>query len=133
MTYKKDTALEGPLLPERPRIQRVESVDTPVAPAQIVATRNHEVIKRWAVERQADPATGEKTSSGPATVNVSDGGAGIRFNFPGAAPFRPIDWDEWFDNFDRNQCAFVYENDSSTPLSARYRIVKADELNEKIC
>jgi len=133
MTFKKDTALEGPLLPERSRIQRVESADTAVEAAQIVATRNHEVIKRWAAERQADPATGEATVSGPATVNVQDGGAGIRFNFPGAGPFRPIGWDEWFDNFDRHECAFVYENDPSAPLSARYRIVKADELNEKIC
>ena len=76
------------------------------------------------------PATGEATSSGPATVDVKDGGAGVRFNFPGTGAYRPIEWDEWFENFDRHQCAFVFDNDASTPLSSRYRIVKAAEWKE---
>jgi hypothetical protein len=42
---------------------------------------------------------------------VNDGGAGIRFNFPGAARFRPISWEEWFDHFDRWRLVFVYEED----------------------
>ena len=121
MTYK------GELLPERPRIQKVESVDSPLrSSTDVVFTRDHELITRWATERQAEPATGEATSSGPATVDVKDGGAGIRFNFPGAGVFRPISWDEWYANFDLHQCAFVFDNDSSTPLSNRYRIVKAE-------
>ncbi len=35
----------------------------------------------------------------------------MRFNFPGVAPFRPITWDEWFENFDRNNLTFVYEEE----------------------
>jgi hypothetical protein len=42
---------------------------------------------------------------------VNDGGAGIRFNFPAAAPFRPISWEEWFDNFDRHRLVFIYDED----------------------
>ena len=121
------------LLPEPPQIQRVESADTPVWDStQVVFTRDHEVIKRWAAQRQAEPATGEATSSGPATVNVTDGGAGVRFNFPGAGLFRSIAWDEWFANFDRHQCAFVFDSDSSQPMSNRYRIVKAEDWKDYV-
>jgi hypothetical protein len=76
-----------------------------------LATRDHDLIKLWATRHKAEPATGEATSSGPATVTVNDGGAGIRFNFPGAARFRPISWDEWFENFDAHDLTFVYEEE----------------------
>ena len=46
------------------------------------ATRDHEAIRRWATEHQAEPATREATESGPAKVVVNDGGGRIRFNFP---------------------------------------------------
>jgi len=76
-----------------------------------LATRDKELIRAWAARHRAEPATGEATPSGPATIHVNDGGAGIRFNFPGAAPFRPISWDEWFDNFDRHRLIFIYDED----------------------
>jgi hypothetical protein len=123
--------IEGQLLPEQPHIDGVRA-DTPAnSSGQVVFTRDHDVIKRWATKRQAAPATGQATASGPATVNVQDGGAGIRFNFPGASPYRPIAWDEWLDNFDRHDCAFVYDNDSdSGSPSNRYRIVNAWEWKD---
>ena len=65
-----------------------------------LATKDHGIIQRWAERHNAEPATGEATPSGPATLRVTDGGAGIRFNFPGIARFRQISWTEWFDNFD---------------------------------
>jgi hypothetical protein len=76
-----------------------------------IVTRDHEVIRRWAVRHRAEPATGEATASGPATVDLRDGGAGIRFNFPAAGRFRPISWEEWFEHFDRHQLSFVYEEE----------------------
>jgi hypothetical protein len=79
---------------------------------QSVATRDHDIILAWAARHGAEPATGESTTSGPATaVNVNDGGVGIRFNFPGYGRFRPIAWEEWFEHFDRNSLVFVYEED----------------------
>jgi hypothetical protein len=95
-----------------------------------LATRDQEVVRRWAAHRQAEPATGEATRSGSATISVNDGGAGIRFNFPGMSPqFRRITWEEWFDNFDQHQLVFVYENLPQTkgPPSTRFRLVKADD------
>ena len=73
------------------------------------ATRDRDEIRRWAAEHNAEPATGEATTSGPLTVDVNDGGAGIRFNFPGFARFRPISWEEWFENFFRYELVFVFE------------------------
>jgi len=74
-------------------------------------TRDHQVIREWASRHKAEPATGEATPSGPATVTVNDGGAGVRFNFPSAARFRPITWEEWFENFDSYGLTFVYEEE----------------------
>jgi hypothetical protein len=76
-----------------------------------IATCDHAVIRQWAARHQAEPATGEATASGPATVDVHDDGAGIRFNRPGFGPFRPITWEEWFDNFDRYHLTFVYDEE----------------------
>jgi hypothetical protein len=124
---------EGPLLPEQSRIPDVK-LDTPVDPAaKVLSTRDHEVIRQWAIKRNAEPATGEATFSGPATVDVKDGGAGIRFNFPGQGMFRPIAWEEWFANFDAHGCAFVFDQDPpDTPSSNRYRIVKAADWKNLI-
>jgi hypothetical protein len=85
----------------------------------LAATRDHDVIRDWAARQQAEPATGEATSSGPATVNVRDGGAGIRFNFPGAARFRPIDWNEWFAHFDQHHLVFVFAVPREEDVAAR--------------
>ena len=123
---------EDQVLPEHGQISRVRA-DMPLAPSDhVIFTRDHDIIREWAEKRQAAPATGEATASGPATVDVRDGGAGVRFNFPGTGAYRPIEWDEWFENFDRHECAFVFDNEGST-VSNRYRIVKASEFKDFQC
>lgn len=98
----------------------------------VVATEDHELIREWAARHNAEPATGEATPSGPATVDVQDGGAGIRFNFPAAARFRPITWDEWFRNFTQHDLMFVYENDvPGQPPNATYRLVPKQKLQRQ--
>ena len=103
----------------------------PIARPKIraLSTRDHDLICRWAERHKAEPATGEATSSGPATVRVNDGGAGIRFNFPALSRFRPITWDEWFENFETHELVFLYDRDTAggTP-SYRYKLVKMDTL-----
>jgi hypothetical protein len=118
------------LLPDKGQVSVVTKNSGPeTKDNQTLVTRDHEIIQRWAATRQAEPATGEATSSGPATVDVHDGGAGIRFNFPGFRPFRSISWTEWFDNFDSNQLTFVYEEQTDHgALSSRYRLVKVEQL-----
>ena len=99
------------------------------AEVAVAATRDRALIQRWAAQRNAEPATGEQTPSGPATVQVSDEGAGIRFNFPAAGRFRPISWEEWFENFEAHSLVFVYErNRPGASNSDRYRLVKMEAL-----
>jgi hypothetical protein len=104
--------MKRPLFPQRDGVSAPPPDDLPDASrVRAIATRDHHAIRLWASRHQAEPATGEATSSGPSTIQVSDGGAGIRFNFPGMSRFRPISWDEWFDNFERHRLVFVYEED----------------------
>ena len=118
------------LLPED---EPVRPVDLHSAEAQepgaVLATDDHELIRKWAARHDAEPATGEATASGPATVDVKDGGAGIRFNFPAAARFRPISWNEWFQHFTKHDLIFVYEREvPGQPPSARFRLVPREKL-----
>jgi hypothetical protein len=121
------------LLDDEGPIHRVDrDSSTQHQPADVLATQDQELIRAWAVRRGAEPATGEPTLSGPPTVHVQDGGAGIRFNFPGAALFRPITWDEWFDEFTANDLVFVYEEDEpGRPPSNRYRLVPKQKLEQE--
>jgi hypothetical protein len=111
-------------------VRRVDVRSEEEQPAgSIVATDDPELIRRWALRHSAEPATGEATESGPATVDVRDGDAGIRFNFPAAARFRPITWDEWLRNFTRYDLMFVYEREvPGTTPSGRYRLVPRHKL-----
>lgn len=118
---------DGPLLPWPKHVPEIRSDDPQDESGHVVCTRDHEMIRQWASARRAEPATGQATATGPATtISVNDTGAGVRFNFPGAARFRPISWDEWFEHFDRHELAFVFDQESaktSTP-SSRYQIIK---------
>jgi len=121
------------LLPEDEPVRRVEphtAAEQP--PGKVLVTDDHELIREWAIKHNAEPATGEATPSGPATVDVRDEGVGIRFNFPAAARFRPITWDEWFENFTRYDLMFVYESDvpGQSP-GGRYRLMPRKTLRER--
>jgi hypothetical protein len=120
------------LMPEGHPIERVDIVTERQQPAgAILATEDPAVIRQWAVRHGAEPATGEASASGPATVNVQDGDAGIRFNFPAAGRFRPITWDEWFRNFHDHNLVFIYEGQApDNAPSARYRLIPKDRLEE---
>src|SRR6188768_1813103 len=122
------------LLPDAEPLRRIDPATALAQPAgSIVATDDHDLIREWARRHSAEPATGEATRSGPATINVQDGGAGIRFNFPAAARFRSIAWDEWFDNLHRHQLLFVYERDEpGTTSSGRYRLVARARVDGSI-
>jgi hypothetical protein len=118
------------LVPDDEPVRPVDSrSEETMQPGTVVSTDDRELICRWAKHHGAEPATGEATASGPATLDVQDGDAGIRFNFPGVARFRPISWDEWFDNFRQYDLLFVYERDvPGQAPSSRYRLVPRQKL-----
>jgi hypothetical protein len=133
----KGAAMEakGPLIARPPQIRHIDSVnDQESSAGDTMATRDHSVIQRWASRYQAQPATGEQTASGPSSsLHVTDGGAGIRFNLPGAAHFRPIEWEEWFQNFDEHGLTLVYEHaDVGSVAMPRYRLVKTEEWKDQL-
>jgi len=121
-----DAGMNRTLLTDAETVHRVDRANANDQPAgSVVATDDETLIRDWAGRHSAEPATGEATASGPATVTVTDGDAGIRFNFPSAARFRPITWDEWFQNFHQHQLLFVYELDDP---SGRYRVIPKSRL-----
>jgi hypothetical protein len=123
-----DRDANGPLLPQQGRVPVVKSTGPSGDLAtRTVATRDPDVIRRWADARQARPATGQQTATGPSSaVSVHDGGAGIRFNFPGVSPFREITWEEWLEHLSEHDLLFVFEEQTPAgPPSNRYRLVRA--------
>lgn len=73
-------------------------------PGQTLRTRDHDVIRSWAIDRGAKPATVPGTER--------EGRLGVlRLDFPGYAGgnLAEVSWDEWFDTFDRQNLEFVYQ------------------------
>ncbi|WSG02869.1 hypothetical protein OG989_03820 [Micromonospora sp. NBC_01740] len=68
-------------------------------------TTNHDVIRNWARERGAAPATIAGTER--------EGRAGVlTFNMPGyreSSRVREITWDEWFRTFDERKLNLIYQ------------------------
>src|SRR5690606_38107325 len=71
---------------------------------QTLATRSHEVIRRWAEEREAQPAT--VAGTGPA-----DRLGVLRFNFPGygGGKLQGVSWDDWFRTFDERNLVLLFQ------------------------
>jgi hypothetical protein len=67
-------------------------------------TRDHDVIRKWAAARGAQPAS---------TARAEERGTGVlRLAIPGgreSRPIKPIDWNDWFRAFDERSLCFVYE------------------------
>ena len=73
-------------------------------PGQTLATRSHEVIMRWAEERNAVPATV------PGTEHEGRPGV-LRLNFRGygGRELKEVSWDDWFRTFDERQLVFLFQ------------------------
>ena len=73
-------------------------------PGQTLATRHHDVIRRWAEEREGVPATV------PGTEHAGRPGV-LTFDFPGSGgeSLRHISWDEWFRVFGERNLVFLFQ------------------------
>ena len=81
-------------------------------------TTDHDEIRRWAEARGGRPAAVEGTGSG------SDPGI-LRIAFPGAPEsddeaLEDISWEEWFDAFDANELALVYQEQTAEGEESRF-------------
>jgi len=77
--------------------------------ASAKATTNHDEIRKWVEARGGFPAHVRETGSG------NDLGV-LRIDYPGFSgqdTLERIEWDEWFDAFDLNNLAFLYQGGRS--------------------
>jgi hypothetical protein len=83
-------------------------------------TTDHEEIRRWVEEHGGKPAIVRGTEDGDSAV--------LRIDFPGGAGedrLEHVSWDEWFDVFDREGLAFLYqEQKAGGEDSTFFKLVK---------
>jgi hypothetical protein len=86
-------------------------------------TTDHDEIRRWVEEHGGKPARVRSTGNG------DDPGV-LRIDFPGGAgedELAPISWDEWFQKFDDEGLAFLYqESKASGEDSTFFKLVRRD-------
>jgi hypothetical protein len=82
-------------------------------------TLDHNEIRRWAEERQGEPACVRGTGS------RGDIGM-LRIDFPSAGraasqqKLQKISWDEWFSKFDERGLAFLHQDQTATGRTSRF-------------
>ena len=77
-------------------------------------TTDHNEIRRWAEERGGRPATVERTESG-------DEPGVLRFDFNEPEPeLKEISWDEFFDKFDKENLALLYQDETKSGDESRF-------------
>ena len=84
-------------------------------------TTDHETIRRWVEERGGKPARVRGTGNG------DDPGI-LRIDFPGGTgedQLEHISWDEWFQKFEEQNLAFLYQDEkASGEGSTFFKLVK---------
>lgn len=90
--------------------------------AESLTTIDHETIRRWATDRDGVPATVAGTPGGDDEAGI------LRFDFPGGAgedELTHVEWDEWFDKFEKENLALVYQDEKvSGEPSTFFRLIK---------
>lgn len=91
-------------------------------------TTDHEKIRKWAEERGGKPVAVKGTGGG------DDPGI-IRIDFPGYTPsdrFEEITWDEWFQKFDENDLALLYQEKTADGKKSNFnKLVKRETAEKK--
>lgn len=78
-------------------------------------TTDHEEIRRWVEERGGNPAVVKGTES--------RGSALLRIDYPGFSgegTLEPIEWEEFFEIFDENKLAFLYQDQTADGGESRF-------------
>lgn len=84
-------------------------------------TTDHEEIRRWVEERNGNPARVEGTNL-------------LRIDYPGYSgegTLEKIEWDEFFKIFDKNNLAFLYQEETKDGGESRFsKFVDRDSVEE---
>jgi hypothetical protein len=94
--------------------------------ARAQATTDHNVIRRWIETRKGHPSIVR------ATEGKKRGSAGLlRVDFePAEESLEEISWDDFFDTFDSNGLAFLYQDEASGGPSRFHKFVSRDSVDE---
>jgi hypothetical protein len=105
--------------------QEVTSTDDePEREGRSLVTTHHEVIKRWAEERNATPATV------PGTEHDDHLGV-LRLDFGGDNDnLEHVSWDEWFRTFDERRLNFVYQEERSDGNQSNFFILESPDRED---
>ena len=86
-------------------------------------TTAHDQIKRWVEARGGRPAIVKGTEK--------RGSALLRIDYPGFSgedTLEPIEWDEFFEIFDKNNLAFLYQDKTADGDQSRFsKLINRDE------
>ncbi len=93
---------------------------------QAIATTDHETIRRWAEERDGHPAYVKGTHG-----KSAESGGLLRIDFdPPEESLDRIDWDEFFETFDQNNLAFLYQEKTAAGRKSRFaKFVDRDSVD----
>ncbi len=123
---KEGASMTRPVEGEHKYAQEIRSPDEHEEhPGKTLVTTNHEVIRRWAEERGARPATVPGTEHG--------GRPGVlRFDFPGyeGENLKEISWDEWFKTFDERKLNFIYQEHTADGRQSNFFRLESPERQD---
>ena len=79
-------------------------------------TTDHEQIKRWVEERGGNPARvkGTESKNSPGLLRIDYPG------FSGEERLEEITWEEFFEGFDKNKLAFLYQDKTADGKLSRF-------------
>jgi hypothetical protein len=92
--------------------------------ATAAVTTDHEEIQRWVEERGGYPAHVKGSGSGQKDLGI------LRIDFPGFSgeqTLERVDWQTWFQAFDRNKLAFLHQDETREGEQSRFNKLVARE------
>jgi hypothetical protein len=94
--------------------------------SESLATTDHNEIRRWIESRGGKPA------AVAATMKKGDPGI-LRVDFdPPEDSLKPLDWDTFFEAFEQNDLAFVYQDKTADGHTSRFfKFVNRDSVDAR--
>ncbi|MFN2533321.1 MAG: hypothetical protein ABR555_18715 [Pyrinomonadaceae bacterium] len=97
--------------------------------AEARVTTDHDEIRRWVEERGGNPARVKSTGS-------KDDVGLVRIDYPGFSggdTLEEISWEEFFEAFEENNLAFLYQEETKSGNESRFSklITRASASKEK--